>query len=538
MLDSTPQPLPSSEGTGTELFWSADSQFIAFSAEGKLKKVAFGGGPAVVVAELPGNYACAGTWNADDLILIGSEGGGPLLRVPAAGGTLTPATELDEEHKETAHAYPYFLPDGRHFLYLARSSDPQRPAAAFVGDLDSKERIKLTGIASEVKYSAASKGGYLVFIRDGALMAQPFNAERLASAGDAFPVADALVEAPSALGGAFSVSAAGGLAYLRPFNISGETSVLSSQFAWFDSSGTQLALAGPEDRYVSFSFAEILAAWVTGDLRFSGFPELSPDGKSVAFSKDNPPDIWILDIERDSTSRLTSDPAEDSYPVWSPDGRMIAFRSVRDGSGNLYVRGVEVVEQDKPILQDEESKYPTDWSRDGKYLAYFTDKGDIWALPVSEGDEEPKPFRVTDTEFIESDVKFSPDGRWIAYVSNEPGQTQVYVQSFPEPGFKDKVSTAGGFMPRWSPDGRELFYIAFDFRLMTVSVKAAGSLLKIEKPEPLFQLRGPLNNVAPDGRFLSFSPANSSNDIGAVTKLRLAHIVVIQNWAATAPKRN
>lgn len=537
MLDSTPQPLPSTEGTGAELFWSADSRFIAFSAEGKLKKVAFGGGPAVVIADLPDSAAYGGTWNADDVILIGSEGGGSLLRVPAAGGQLTPATELDEELQETAHAYPSFLPDGKQYLYLVRSSDPQRAAAVFVGELDSKDRINLPEIASEVKYLPAPKGGYLVFIRDGALMAQPFDVKGLSMAGEAFPVADAFVEAHGALAGPFSVSATGGMAYLRPFNMSGDAADISSQFAWFDDSGTQLALAGPEGPYASVSLADILATLISGENRFSGFPELSPDGRSVAFSRDNPSDIWILDIERGLQTPLTSDAAEDSYPVWSPDGRTIAFRSTRDGSGNLYSRGVDVVERDKPILQDEESKYPTDWSRDGKYIAYFTGAGDIWALPVSEDSGESKPLRVTDTRFSESDAKFSPDGNWIAYISNEPGQPQVYIQSFPERDFKQQVSTAGGVMPRWSPDGEELYYIAFDQRLMGVSVRAADSSLIIEKPAPLFQLRGPLNNVASDGRFLSFATGSTGTDFTAVTKANFAHIVAIENWAATAPKR-
>jgi hypothetical protein len=271
-LDSTPQPLTSTEGTGTELFWSADSQFIGFSAEGKLKKVAFGGGPAQVVADLPGSAAYAGTWNADGVILIGSEAGGPLLRVPGAGGELTPATELDEERKETAHAYPSFLPDGKHYFYLARSSDPQRSSAAFVGELSSKERIELPGIASEVKYSAAPKGGYLVFIREGALMAQPFDAKRLEKTGEAFPLADAFIEAHAALGGPFSVSAAGGLAYLRPFNISGVAATTSAQFAWFDRSGKQLALAGPEGPYVFGTVADTLETLVSSEPSLSGPP--------------------------------------------------------------------------------------------------------------------------------------------------------------------------------------------------------------------------------------------------------------------------
>jgi serine/threonine protein kinase/Tol biopolymer transport system component len=534
-LGSTAQPLRSTEGSGTELFWSADSQFIAFSAEGKLKKVAYSGGPAQVVAELPGNAEYAGTWNADDEILIGSEGLGPLLRVPSAGGQLAPLTELDKSRKETAHAYPSFLPDGKHYLYLARSSDPQRAAAAYVGELDSKEKVSVPGIASEVKYSAAPKGGYLVFIRDGALMAQPFDVKRLQAAGEAFPMADAFVEGRSASSGPFSVSASGGLAYLRPLNISGGT-IPNTQFAWFDRKGKQLALAGPPGPYIFGSIGELLRTLVKGELRLSGFPELSPDGKLVSFSRDTPSDIWILDIEKSLTSRLTSDPAEDSFPVWSPDGRTIAFRSTRDGLGNLYTRAVGAVEEDKPMLKDEASKYPSDWSRDGKYITYFTSAGDIWALPVSGDSGERKPLRVTQTKFNESDAKFSPDGRWIAYVSNEPGQSQVYIQSFPAPGFKQQVSTAGGIMPRWSRDGKELFYIEMP-NLMAVSVKDAGSSLQIGTPASLFSLRVPLlDNVAADGRFLSFSSL-ATGGATTTTQSSPAHIVVIQNWAATAPKR-
>jgi eukaryotic-like serine/threonine-protein kinase len=537
-LDSTAQPLPSTEGAGTELFWSADSQFIAFSAEGKLKKVAFSGGPAQVVADLPGNAVFAGTWSADDTILIGSETGGPLLRVPAAGGQPTPVTELDKARKETAHAYPSFLPDGRHYLYLTRSGDPQRPTAVYVGMLGSKDRVNLPGIASEAKYSSGPKGGYLVFIRDGALMAQPFEAKRLAVTGEAFPVTDALVQARE-VAGPFSVSAEGGLAYLRPFIPMGNAA-WNSKFAWSDRNGKKLAPVGPEGLYVSLTLGDVVRDLLAGELRLSGLPELSPDGKFVAFSRDNPLDIWVLDLEKNLTSRLTSDPSADSFPIWSPDGKTIAFRSERDGAGNLYARAVGVVEEDKPLLKDATSKYPTDWSRDGKYIAYFTGEGDIWALPAAGDSGERKPLRVTQTKFRETDAKFSPDGHWIAYVSNEPGQPQVYVQSFPETGFKQQVSTEGGTKPRWSNDGKELFYVTMTpSSVMTVSVKPAGSSLQIGSPTSLFSPQVPAFNVAADGRFLIYLQGTGSNNAGsdAFANANPAHIVVIQNWAATAPKR-
>jgi Tol biopolymer transport system component len=279
-----------------------------------------------------------------------------------------------------------------------------------------------------------------------------------------------------------------------------------------------------------------LRTLVKGELRLSGFPELSPDGKYVAFSRDAPSDIWILDIEKNLTSRLTSDPAEDSFPVWSPDGRTIAFRSTRDGLGNIYTRAVGAVEEDKPLLKDEASKFPSDWSRDGKHLAYFTSAGDIWTLPVPGDSGERKPRRVTQTKFNETDAKFSPDGRWMAYVSNEPGQPEVYIQSFPEPGFKQQVSIAGGILPRWSHDGKELFYLEMP-NLMAVPVKPAGSSLQIGAPASLFSPRVPLlDNVAADGRFLSFA-SMATTGTTTTTLSSPAHIVVIQNWAATAPKR-
>jgi Tol biopolymer transport system component len=533
-LDATaPQALPSTEGTGPGMFWSADSQYIAFFAENKVKKVAAGGGPSQVVASLPEGGVFSGTWNADDVILAGNPQSGPLLRIAAVSGETTPATQLDASRKETAHAYPSFLPDNRHFLFLAQSSDPQNRATAYVGELGSKDRKPIPGIASQVRYS----NGHLVFIRDGALMAQPFDVKALQTSGGAFPMADPFV-ASSAIAGPFSVSANGGLAYSRPLSLSTIFSTPNSELGWFDRTGKELGSAGPSGSYAAAMVAS-LTSGLLADLRFSGAPELSPDGNFVAFSRDTPPDIWVLNIATGRNSRLTSHAAADAYPVWSPDSRRVVFRSERDGPGNLYVRDVADVAEEKPLLADAASKFPSDWSADGNYVVYNTAEGDIWALPLTAGagasstepSAAPKPRQLTQTRFFESDAKISPDGRWIAYVSNEQGGPEVYVQSFPDPGFKQPVSRDGGSMPRWSPNGRELFYaVAGTGTLMVVPITPLGNSIQAGAPQTLFPLRGPMLTISKAGRFLSFSTLGNVGGRGA--NATPDHMVVIHNFAA------
>jgi Tol biopolymer transport system component len=487
---------------GTEqaqrLFWSPDSRYIGFFAHGKLKKVAVTGGPPVVICNEAGRD---GAWGSGDVILIGGQPMKPLLRVSAAGGQPVAVTALGAN--EVSHDYPDFLPDGRHFLFMARTGSAES-FRVYVASLDSKERRVLPGIAAGARYSPT---GHVLFARDGTLMAQSFDVGRQELSGEPFPVAEG-VRGPVK---PYSVSTNGTLAYLTGGLAS------DSQLAWFDRSGKQLAPIESSRQY-------------TG-------PELSPDGKYVAFARGQPTDIWVLDIAKGLTSRLTSDPAGDAFPVWSPDGRTVAFGSNREGgTGNLYMRTVGAVEQDRLLLKSEEQKRPSDWTRDGRYLVYTAGRAnnDIWALPLSGG--RSQPLRVTETPFSKQNPRVSPDGQWIAYSSDETGESQVYVQSFPQSTAKQQVSTTGGFQPSWSRDRRELFYIRPDFTLMAVSVKPAGAALEVSPPaslfRPPFDVAGPLAltrnySVSGDGRFLI--NVSSTDPLGRP-------ITVVLNWAATLKK--
>jgi Tol biopolymer transport system component len=518
--------IPSTEGlTGKTVFWSQDSQHIGFFAEGKVKRVAATGGPAQVLGSFPGGGTYFGTWSGSDVILIGNDAspGGPLLRVAAGGGDPSPASELDKSKNETSHRFPQFLPDGRHYLFLATGTDA-RDRTVYVGDLSSKERRRLPGIAAEAKYSSS---GHLVFIRDGALMAQPFDAKRLDLSGNPFPVADPFAPA-GALTYPFSLSMTGMLTY-RTRETAGTGGVGgNSLLVWYAARGGRLDAATTE-----------------GDFRG---PELSPDGKHVAFARGGPADIWVLDIQNARTDRLTSHPADDDNPRWSPDGKTIAFSSARDGSSNLYRRAVNAVGDDELLLKTESAKTLSDWTRDGRYLVYVSDN-DIWALPLSKDAKagELKPIQVTKTPFVEMTPRISPDGRWVAYASNEPGEYRIYVQSFPEPGFKQLVSTAGGVEPRWSRDGKELFYYTgglYPYNgpgavVMGVSIAAAGASLNVSAPSVRAPrgIPGQLSySVAPDGRFLlqtvigGLGRGLGSRPVG--TNREFPVITFISNWAA------
>ena len=489
---SSAQPIPGTEDASRP-FWSPDGQHIAFFAQGKIKRVAATGGPVQVLCSLPSTSTYNGTWNDGGVILFAPNDQGPVLRVPAAGGQPTPATELNASLKETRHSYPNFLPDGRHFLYLAIG---EASRGTYVGTLDSNERQAIPGIVSEAKYSTT---GYLMFLRDASLMAQRFDINRLELSGEAVQIAEQLGNGPLA---PFSASMNGAISYVAG-------SVPNSSLVWFDRAGKPLTVVGPSGEYRNL--------------------ELSPDDRFVAFERGSPADVWVLDLQRGLTSRFTSNAGVDSSPVWSPDGRTIAFTTDRDGQGNIYERAFGVVGEDTLLLKTGGPKTPTDWSRDGRYLAYVLGL-DIWAVPMS-GDRQP--LRITETPFSEKESTLSPDGRWIAYASTESGRFEVYIQSFPKPGIKQQVSTTGGIAPRWKRDGTELLYLAADGKLMAASANPRSSSLELNTPSPLFQtsltfattvdarIRAQYD-ISIDGRFL----------MGVTPAEAFTHINVILNWSA------
>ena len=460
--------------TGTEggrgPFWSPDSRSVGFFAEGKLKRVDIAGGPAQTLCDAVASLGAS--WNEEGLIIFSSKEGGvrTLYAVSSAGGAPAPVTALDQAGNELSHQFPQFLPDGRRFLYLARSSGLDQ-AGIYLDSLGSEERTRLLATNSEARYTM----GHLLFVRGGALMARPFDASDASFTGEAFPlIEDVGINTLNGRAG-FSVSANGVLAH--------RSSTSANRLVWFDRSGRAVESFEQETSGNDF--------W------------LSPDEKQIALYKGG--DIWILDTERRLSSRFTYDPATDRYPVWSPDGETIVFVSDRGGGSNLYQK--PVTGEADPTLLFAGCAGATSWSSDGRFILCTTAKNvfDQIILPLF-GDRTPMPFR--DTEFDERFGQFSPDGRWIAYMSNESGQGEVYVRPFPGSGVEGqwRVSTGGGRNPMWRGDGREFFYHTVDRKVMAVDV-AVDPIPEFGSPSMLFEVPGDnaLNRwiVSSDGeRFL------------------------------------
>ena len=507
-LDSlAAQSLVGTEGAAVP-FWSPDSRFLAFFSSGKLKKVDLAGGPPQTLCTADGS-AGGGTWSSEG-ILFSAGLRSPIRRVSAGGGVPAPVTTVDSAI-ELSHNWPQFLPDGRHFLYwiFVRAQDPEKNAV-IVGSLDdrpdSTERRRLMAGDSMAVYSA----GHLLFGREGVLMAQPFDSGRLQLYGDSFPVVQGVRVVRSRYGSrSFSASSDGTLAYDAGV---GE----KTQLAWFDRAGAEVGRLGQP--------AEQLA------------PRLSPDQKRVAVVRRNvqgQTDIWLLELARDTSTRFTTlQPAINSLPVWSPDSGRIVFNSNRDGSFDLYVKASSGADSDEPLLKSSDPKGPVDWLFDGRWLLYQTGtsktKRDLWVLPM-EGDGKPVP--VLQTEFNEMNGQFSPNGHWIAYQSDESTRDEVYVQGFPTSTGKTQVSVNGGSRPRWSHDGKELFYLSQDGKMMAVEIKASATAFEIARPRELFQTRVasapfavPNYDVTADGqRFLIQTALEEAEG--------LPPIMVVMNWA-------
>ncbi len=417
-------------------FWSPDSEFVGFVAGGTLKKIDVTGGPAQNLAQVDG--FAGGTWNAAGTILFGSSKG--LLRVSAEGGTPEPVTAV--EAPETGHYWPHFLPDGEHYVFLIWSDDATS-RALFTGALGSTDRQQLLAVESNAAYA---EPGYLLYHREAAVYAQPFDAGSLAFTGDPVRVAGSATYGANGRG-AFDVSQTGVLLYHEgsTTTTSGRGENPAGAFTWVTLSGNRIAPAGETGPY--------------GDI------DLSPDGRQIAATRTDggSGDIWVIDWERGDqgvATQLTLDPANDINPVWSNDGKRVAFTTLRNGNADVFIKNANGVGNEEPLmsLSSPNDESIEDWSKDGKYVAYLYGKGgqtDIWALPLS-GDKEP--FPVVEGTFTKDEPQFSPNGRWLAYTSDESTEFEVYIRSFPDGGQRQKASEGGGGQPRWSPDGRELYY--------------------------------------------------------------------------------
>ncbi len=498
------QPLAGTEGGGFP-FWSPDSRFIGFFADGKLKKIEASGGPPLTLCDAP--LGRGGTWNAEGVILFTPGVTSPIYRVPAAGGETTQVTTLKNEQ---SHRWPYFLPDGRHFLYMTGSpfTPKESPAnAIMIGSVDSKESKLLFHNHSNAIYASE----HILFLRQNTLMAQPFNAKRLELTGDAFPIADPVQEDEGRILGVFSASETGVLTYLEG------KSGADRQLIWVDRSGKKVGEIPGTDAY--------------------GDQQISPDGKRVSFTLGSSgSDIWIYDIARGMKTRLTFGSASSQANlagIWSPDGSRIAYTGIRAGAFGLFQRSSDGSGNEEVIQEGAQApKYPNDWSPDGRVLAYYESKMGIWEIWMVPLSDPSKPHAFLQSQFGQFGARFSPDGKWMSYCSFESGRSEVYVVPFPGPRGKWQVSTGGGTWPRWRRDGKELFYLSPDNKIMAAEVKGSGSSFEVGAIRALFETRpyrgsGASFDVTADGqRFL----------ISYAVEQPTAAITLVVNWTAEVKK--
>jgi Tol biopolymer transport system component len=435
--------------TASRFFWSPDSRFVAFFTQrSQLKKAPVAGGPAQLITEAAGG--ADGTWGATGEILFDGRATDAIRRVGASGGSVVQATTPDPAKGEAGHAWPYFLPDGKHFLFLAMASSAGGKPVLHVGSLDKPGSTVLGPTDSRAEYA----NGFLVYALNGTLVARRFDPDTLEASGEPIPLAERIsVDANNTA--SFSVSSTGALAFL-----SGRTRA-TSQLVWLDRSGKELETIGEPDVY--------------GDLA------LSPDGSRIAYmlrDKNDSLDIWVRDLKRGVASRLTFGPSDDVWPVWSPDGRRIAYATNSEG-GHFIIATCDANGAGAPSALSTVSDgdlAPIDWSKDGRQLALCRlPASRRWDIVLASLDSPPKLTPYLDTEFVEFNPMLSPDGRYIAYSSNESGTTEIYVQTNPRGGGKWQISNGGGVQPRWRPDGRELYYIGPDdtFRAVPVTIGAS-----------------------------------------------------------------
>jgi Tol biopolymer transport system component len=499
-------PLPGTDEASYP-FWSPDGGSIGFFSGGKLRKIDASGGAVKTLCEAPSGRGA--TWNGDDMIVFSPSSSEPLSKVPAAGGAPSPVTKLDASKLEHSHRWPWFLPDGKHFLYLARASSSD---IIYVASLDGKENKELLRKHSNVMYGNSC----LLFIEEGALIAQPFDPGGLELKGLPATVAEGVLYDPGYGRGEFSVSGHGEILY-------GEGGSENAGLAWFDRSGNF-------NGFVARSVKNVDA-------------RVSPDGFKVAYSNDAEEgtnrhlttDLWLYDRIRGISARLTFDPGDEIDPVWSPDGRQIAFSSNRSGKANPYRINADATAGEESLVSSDYNLFPTDWSADGKLIALQRgpskeEKWSIWILPLF-GSRKPYLWIRSDADLQLG--KFSPDGHWMAFVSDESGEQQVYIRPFPGPGGRTQVSLHGcNGEAFWRRDGKELYFMSLDSRVMAVELSRSGSSMKVGKMREVFDARARgirfVRGITPDNQRLLgvYKPSDA----------RPADLTLVTDWTADARK--
>ncbi len=471
-LDSfSAQRLSGTEGAAFP-FWSPDGQFVGFFADGKLKRIAFAGGSPLSICDAKSGQG--GAWNRDGVIVFTPDfPPSPLYRVPAAGGVATPVTTLDTAGGEVLHSWPQFLPDGRHFLYLAGNAKDTGKSGIYAQALGSAERKLLLNTRVRAAYAPP---GYLLFVREGTLLAQPLDEKALRVQGEPVSVAQDVAFVERFGRAAFHVSETGVLVYRT-----GRGGGANSQLAWYDRQGKLLQTAGEPGLYAQIA--------------------LSPDEKRVAVqlvNSDRPgTDLWVLELASGIFSRLTFDPGWEMEPTWSPDSQRLVYTTSAPSGGGPSIaaalprsdkqelREIVVASGASTVLYaDDLTKFPDDWSRDGRFLVYHSGGQIVSLLPLT---GERKPQILLDTPYRKDEFHFSPDGRWLAYSSVESGRNEIYIASLPSLTQKRQVSSGGGYQPLWRADGKELFFLSLDRKMMAAEVKTASAVIETGVPKALFQ---------------------------------------------------
>ena len=500
--------LPGTEGSSQLTFWSPDSLAVGFGTSDHLKRFDIRDKLARTLSNVPaGTGFRSASWNAAGNLLIGSAGDHlPLYLLGSSNGGATEATQLAPE--QTTQGYPYFLPDGNHFLLFGRTIAGQ---GIYVGSLDSKQTKYLFDADSAAVFAPPD---YVLFARRGALLAQRLNLATFGPEGEPVSVAsevfvDTSVGSTSVRGIlAASASSAGVIAF--------RARAEHTQLAWVDRAGQVVKTITGTDR--------VSDTWQGDDL------SLSPDGQTAALAKtlNGNKDIWLIDLETEIGRRFTFSDGWEGRPVWSPDSKQLIFSSLRKGVLDLYQRATSGTEPEKMLLETDEGKTAHDWSPNGQYILYQSSNpktsDDLWALPVS---ENASPIPIVHTDALECCGRFSPDGRFVAYQSWETGRSEIYVQLFMGTGSKQRISTDGGAGPRWRHDGKELFYRAADGGLMSVSIELGAAAVKARPPRPLFRLATPVYAPSLDGK----------NFLTNIVVEPASPITILLNWDPTAKRR-